>query len=191
MRWCLLVLATVMIGCSHQPSPETTSTSSPSEEVPIDPEAKSFEQWKTGTYQINASLDSIQVARDSSFEMSKKAGGSAADALSNVTDQLDDAASAISEYSEGPKSKEDLHKNFASYDDQRLQAIQACIGALETLDEVDETITELQKTAPKQYQQTLQEISDSVSEANDALSEAVTGFGGKLPPDEAPDKQPK
>lgn len=178
----------VVLGCgsSHKSEVATTAPATETKDttLPADPEDALYEQFKTGRYQINAAVDAIGEAVKIAKPMSMSAGGSAGEALTEVSDMLDDAGSSLVEHNDDPPSLEDFKKDFPAQDEERLKSIAAASEALRTLRDAQGTVGDLEANVPADFKADLLKLDDGIGEATDALEEAIKAMGGKVPPDE-------
>jgi|GEM_PF-1842856 len=166
----MLVASVWMAGCSaSKPAADV---------VPEPPDARQVlaEQWAKGSYQVEAASANLADLHDDLSEAAKQSKGEQRESLLDVGDAVGSVGQQIAEFANAP-SKEEILKDFASADEDRLRAIKEINEALvETHEAMD-----LAKELPADVAEA---VTSNLDEAGHSLEDAIKAFGGQVKPPE-------
>lgn len=170
-------------GCQKTTSPASPELNEASSASVLSPEKSLFEQTHAGAFQMNAALDALASASGKAEKLEGIAGGSAKIGFSELLGHLHEAGSTVQEASFEPPTVEKVAKNPDSFDERRLQAIEATNSALDELSQAQEIADGLSEGAPRDMSAQVSALQTDLDETVDALENAVHELGGKLDDD--------
>jgi chromosome segregation ATPase len=143
---------------------------------------KQYEDYRAGLFQIDAALTVLQDALRDAEKLRPEAKGDLREALLDLNDFLDSAGATLADISAPMPSREEYEKNFKSFDEDRLKAIEKLTDSLQDSRNALGTLTQLEE-ASTNLRAAFEALSGAVEEAVDAQEEAIRAFGGQLPPE--------
>lgn len=178
-----IVLSIFCFGCGQRAIDPPALTAKVAVKVgpPADPERALFEQVRSGTYQINAAMDSIEEARKTAKEMAARETGQTQHALLTIASNLDDAGGTLSDFADDPPPIEKFKSDFATQDDRRLKAIDGANDALDAVHDAQDLVEALLKSNPPEPEKTqLSEADSALDGCVEAVEDAIKTMGGKV-----------
>jgi|GEM_PF-4698294 len=178
-----LAAALLTIGGCHKPV-TAVAAPPPAAAVKQDPVEVLYQNMKEADTKVDIAVQDLEDAMNEATTFAPKAGGDAKQALLNVADLLNSAGQDLSEYQDVPETIEAFRKDFAAQDEHRLNAIDAAIQALKSVQAANLVLDDLDKNVPAQGKQALDEIAGNCDDAASGLQVAIKKMGGKIPKDE-------
>ncbi len=148
---------------------------------PTDPDKALYEQVRSGNYQINAAIDSIEEARKTAKQMAGREKGDTQHALQTIAGFLDKAGSNLADFADEPPSFEEFKADFKAQDENRLKAIDQATKSLDLLGDAQDVVESLLTSKPPEPEKSQLESSDTALDGCIAsLEEAIRAMGGKV-----------
>src|SRR5580698_1184853 len=102
----------VVCGCGARPEVTTGPQAVPKPSAPKDPERALYEKVRSGAYQINAAIDSIEEVRKTTKDLAAHELGQTHEALMSIAKSVSDAGETIADYGADPPTFEQFQKDF-------------------------------------------------------------------------------
>ncbi len=179
----LLWVAIVVAGCGSstkvaQADVATQPTPAPTASLPADANEAVREQLRSGLFQLSAALDSIQEALKQAKEIQKGSKGRLKEAMSEVVDRIDSCGSTLADHNSDPPTVDDVKKDFAKFDDQRLKTVDDVNDTLSELKEIKGMVGGLTGDTPE-LEDKLTRLAALVDQAMEDASGTLLALGGK------------
>lgn len=164
---CLVLAA--LLGCSKPalnagagPSPSPSATAEPDARASAPGKLTLRERLRSGSFQVQASLDSLETAVNKCGELLKSATGADKEALKDLLDKLNSVGEVLGDRSTEPPSQQEIGQDPAAF--EKL--------AKESQDDAEDSITELTEVLDS-IDTLLQSAKDDRVEGLDALRTLV------------------
>lgn len=142
-RWCAFavicgaILCLAGCGSGRESPPKDGPPPTPAKVEPVaeSPEDVLYAQLRSGAFQLSAAAGSIEDSLVAAQEAIRALGAfrDQKEAMEEVAAFIDSAGSSISEFTDDPPAKEEIAKDFATFDELRLRAVEASNDALQDL----------------------------------------------------------
>ena len=180
-RSALLLCLVCLVGCSKPATTQSVSTAPAKAEVPKDPVQRLYEQMRSASYQIGASLDAIEEIRKTAKEMAAQQAGLTKEALTAVGVKVDAAGKLLAEFGSEPPALEQFKSDFAAQDERKLETIDAANEALDDLLDAQDVVGDLLDSHPPDPAGSqLDETDSSLETAVQAIQDAIKTMGGRV-----------
>jgi hypothetical protein len=172
-----------LVGCRGEgPKAEPAVKSNPPPERPTDPDSALYEQIRAASFQFGVVASSLEEAlvtaqklfQSSSFSAEEKAK------LADVIAALDDNGGNVTELADTPPTLEMVKKDFAKYDERRLNMIAQAEDMMDDLTEALHTVDALAEGQDEGTRHALSGIEGLIQAALDDLAAAIESAGGKV-----------
>jgi hypothetical protein len=184
VRICVLGLLACLavLGCSKAGSEVVAESKVTKPAAPADPDQALYDQVRSGAYQVSSAIDSIEEVRKISRTIAGHQQGATQKALLEIAASLDVAGTALADYGDEPPPFEEFKKNFAAQDDRRLKAIAAANRSLSSLEDAQDTLSDLLESHPPEPDKTeLTKADSALEDCAQTLEDAVKAMGGRVP----------
>lgn len=181
------LLAAALVGCRPASAPaegDAGSRVADASRPPADPEEALFERIRGGTVQIQAILDALAEAYGKLGALPRPQAAADREALDEVQALLDSAAATLADFGGEPPTREAFRAQLPAYDEQRLEAIQACNDAYGDLEQAIGILRSLTEE-PGTVAEPAGALADTLTVIADDLRSAIETLGGVVEPLEA------
>jgi hypothetical protein len=183
-------LAIAGAGCSAAKSAAPGGQPASAESAQAEPSAEELlrQQLRSGRFQLNAAAGSIEQTYLAAKEAadSYKRVRDVHEGFLDVVDYVDSAGAEVSDHIEEPPTLEDITKDFATYDERRLKAVQAANDALKDLREALGVLEGLSDSPQEAVARSALSVKSLLAVAIDDLWGAVEALGGEPEGSEEP-----
>jgi len=173
------LLGVALTGCGHKPEAAPQTQTPPPVAEKKSPEEQLYDQLHSGTFQLEAGMDSIADALKASKEA--KASGDVKKSLDDIQNDIDSAGSSLAEEVDDAPDKAAVAKDMKTFDAKRQKLCDLVNDSLHDLRDargIVDSLAEDGKDSP------LESIGQKIDVAIDDLKGALDALGGK---DEEPD----
>lgn len=145
------------------------------------PDELLYEQLRSGAFQLNAATSSIEETLAAAKAAVRKLpkNSDAREGMLDVVDYIDSAGSGIGDFSEDPPSKEEVSKDFGTFDEKRLKAVSAASDALRDLREALGVLETMAEDASAPVVKTVLGVRSLLAVSIDDLWSAIEALGGQ------------
>lgn len=163
---------------SDPTKPTPTASNTGGEDPTVSPEKRLYEQLRSGMFQMGAAAGSIEEALSAARDAAAQLKGDLKGAMEDAIESIDAAGAGVAEYAADPPEEAEVAKDFATWDERRLKAVEAANDAMHDLREAAGLLADADETNPGPAGQPARDVRALVLVALDDLWGAIEAFGG-------------